>query len=574
MNYPNYASTADIEVINGNIKKLVQNAEEQDTQIKSKEPIINKKTGFNLDKTDLTENDSNKLFSAKGALNLFNTLTTNFNNGINSAKEALRLDIARKEDKFGKNSGFNREKTDLVENDTNKVFSAKGAFDLKTYLITNYTTLMNNIRDTLTNSINTKLPHGGYNQSAQTLKNEIDDRYTKSQTDSRYPRFLGIINTSTNLDTLIQSGYFNGQVTSEMLGGFSIYEWGLFVVEKSEEACVQTYYSHRDGHIIRRVGYGSTTAWNPWYRVYTSLQKPTKEDVGLGLVDNTADVDKNVLTAAKLKTSIKVNETLFDGSKNITTKIWGAVRSFQIGNSKKNIDGSTDISWSLEDMGSPEIKNFMGTGAENVRYKRIGIMKYIGDSQGILNCIVTGGMNFANPVDSIMKLSFSSRGWNGIGEPSSGLVDCISIGYTDGFKFYVKKGEDCLELWVESGLFNYPGRMLILNSHNFIFTLDGDTVVRPPGLVGGIVRKVYHEGNKPTATDVGLGNVSNVAQVTDIRMSGNIRVETWITAIDTYASGRVQTGSWKDSVGPNLDGVYYATLQKQVNGIWYTVATD
>ncbi|MGL5593827.1 MAG: hypothetical protein ACRDDH_07840, partial [Cetobacterium sp.] len=99
MQYPDYDATADIEVINNNIKKLVQNAEEQDTQIKSKEPIINKKTGFNLDKTDLTENDSNKLFSAKGALNLFNTLTTNFTDAINIAKEALRLDIVKKTDK-------------------------------------------------------------------------------------------------------------------------------------------------------------------------------------------------------------------------------------------------------------------------------------------------------------------------------------------------------------------------------------------------------------------------------------------------------------------------------------------
>ena len=120
MQYPDYDTTADIEVINNNIKKLVQNAEEQDTQIKSKEPIINKKTGFNLDKTDLTEND------------------------------------------------------------TNKVFSAKGAFDLKTWLVSNYTTLMNNIRENLTNMINTKTPHGGYNKSSQDLKNEIDTKVSKS----------------------------------------------------------------------------------------------------------------------------------------------------------------------------------------------------------------------------------------------------------------------------------------------------------------------------------------------------------------------------------------------------------
>lgn len=65
------------------------------------EPSITKKTGFNLDKTDSTENDSNKLFSAKGALNLFNTLTTNFTNAINTAKETLRLDIVKKLSKDG-----------------------------------------------------------------------------------------------------------------------------------------------------------------------------------------------------------------------------------------------------------------------------------------------------------------------------------------------------------------------------------------------------------------------------------------------------------------------------------------
>lgn len=42
----------------------------------SKEPAISKKTGFNLDKTNDTENDSNKLFTAKGALDLYNELTT------------------------------------------------------------------------------------------------------------------------------------------------------------------------------------------------------------------------------------------------------------------------------------------------------------------------------------------------------------------------------------------------------------------------------------------------------------------------------------------------------------------
>lgn len=173
--------------------------EDLEEGLNRKEDKFVKRSGFNLDKTDLTENNSNKVFTPKGALNLFNTLTTNFTNGINAAKEVLRLDIVKKLNKgaylgdaqdlkndidskepiINKNSGFNKVKTDLVENDTNKVFSAKGAFDLKNWLVTNYTTLMNNIKSVLDNDIAAKLPHGGYNRTAQDLKNDVDTKVSK-----------------------------------------------------------------------------------------------------------------------------------------------------------------------------------------------------------------------------------------------------------------------------------------------------------------------------------------------------------------------------------------------------------
>ena len=46
--------------------------------------------------------------------------------------------------------------------------------------------------------------------------------------------------------------------------------------------------------------------------------KVTKAQVGLGNADNTADVDKNVATAKKLATARKINGVAFDGSKDIT----------------------------------------------------------------------------------------------------------------------------------------------------------------------------------------------------------------------------------------------------------------
>lgn len=458
MDYPNYASTADIEVINGNIKKLVQNAEEQDTQIKSKEPIINKKTGFNLDKTDLTENDSNKLFSAKGALNLFNTLTTNFTDAINIAKDALRLDIVKKtdkgtyggtsgdlkididtrlphggytqtaqdlkldidgklptrvvksiinvnqwsslldihsggtfkviitygrgnvvakgiflitlghndkaniitlathdysianfslrirmkddrgvlemldiankgaipenglqdvyldifdvsdgigftgftiftppatdgriacfvetkhgsmyynnhrlwhtgefnpddkENKFSKNSGWNLEKTDIDENDTNKLFTALGALNLKNWLVTNYTILMNNIRDTLNNSINTKLNHGGYNSTAQQLKNEIDTKLPFSEAWKLFGKQIGADDNSI-LNTKIPGNYF---FATNVHPKFRVANLEVKALNLFQDHFRQYMYNYDDiTTYVRNVGVKSDTD-SPW----------------------------------------------------------------------------------------------------------------------------------------------------------------------------------------------------------------------------------------------------------------------------------------------------------------------
>lgn len=76
LNIPDYNNLADIEVLNDNFRLIDKNAKETKGEVDSKEPKIQvKKTGFNLDKTDSTENDTNKLFTAKGALNLFNSLS-------------------------------------------------------------------------------------------------------------------------------------------------------------------------------------------------------------------------------------------------------------------------------------------------------------------------------------------------------------------------------------------------------------------------------------------------------------------------------------------------------------------
>lgn len=144
LNYPNYDATADIEVINNNIKELEKNAKEQDTQIKSKEPKITR--------------------------------------------------------------------TDSPENDGQKVFTALGALNLKNWLVSNYTGLMNNIREVLDTKILSKLPHGGYGGTGQDLKNAIDKKQDINdrtlQTKSKV--VAGAINENkTNIELIHE----NAQVT-------------------------------------------------------------------------------------------------------------------------------------------------------------------------------------------------------------------------------------------------------------------------------------------------------------------------------------------------------------------------
>lgn len=57
-------------------------------------------------------------------------------------------------------------------------------------------------------------------------------------------------------------------------------------------------------------------------------------------------------SAVKLATARTINGTSFDGTGNITTANWGTSRNITIGNTKKAVNGSGDVSWSLAEIGA------------------------------------------------------------------------------------------------------------------------------------------------------------------------------------------------------------------------------
>ena len=62
-------------------------------------------------------------------------------------------------------------------------------------------------------------------------------------------------------------------------------------------------------------------------------------------------VTSNVASATKLQTPRSINGTDFDGTKDIVTSYWGTSRNITIGNTTRAVNGSTNIVWSLSDIG-------------------------------------------------------------------------------------------------------------------------------------------------------------------------------------------------------------------------------
>ena len=66
----------------------------------------------------------------------------------------------------------------------------------------------------------------------------------------------------------------------------------------------------------------------------------------------TATSATSATSATKLATARTINGTSFDGTGNITTTNWGTARNIQIGNSSKSVNGSSNMTWTLAEIGA------------------------------------------------------------------------------------------------------------------------------------------------------------------------------------------------------------------------------
>lgn len=91
-----------------------------------------------------------------------------------------------------------------------------------------------------------------------------------------------------------------------------------------------------------------------------------REGIRLGLGKFIGDLTGNAATATKLQTAHSINGTNFDGTGNITTTNWGTSRTLTIGNTGKSVNGGSNVSWSLSEIGASAIghtHNYAGSAS-------------------------------------------------------------------------------------------------------------------------------------------------------------------------------------------------------------------
>jgi hypothetical protein len=88
---------------------------------------------------------------------------------------------------------------------------------------------------------------------------------------------------------------------------------------------------------------------------------------------NTGDqinITGNANTATTLQSARAINGTTFNGSADITTSNWGASRSVTIGSTAKTVNGSSNVSWSLAEIGAAVVNQTMFIGTTQVAINR------------------------------------------------------------------------------------------------------------------------------------------------------------------------------------------------------------
>lgn len=218
----------------------------------------------------------------------------------------------------------------------------------------------------------------------------------------------------------------------------------------------------------------NTGVWSSWNSIYTTKNKPTKADVGLGGVDNTSDVNKPVSTAMQTALNGKANSSHTHTKANIT-------------------DMPTKLSQFTNDSGY--ITQSDVDISQNHTHSNKTILDNI--TQSLIN---NWNSAFTHISDTIKHITAAERTlWNTV----SNKLDKSGGTVTGKITIQGTAASNPLNVRGINGVSTEGDTddVLYLNYNN----------TNPVYINGN--NAVYHAGNKPSKTDVGLSNVDNTSDL-------------------------------------------------------------
>ncbi|MDS0549572.1 prophage tail fiber N-terminal domain-containing protein [Escherichia coli] len=227
------------------------------------------------------------------------------------------------------------------------------------------------------------------------------------------------------------------------------------------------------------------------------------------------------------------------------------------------------------------------TGNESF-YIKIAKLSDPGSNNCHVTLMVTNAGDYGSPYGNIDFIEISARGL-----PSLLSADNVSrhlsirrlgsTGLTDNnqMRYGLVKGDGFIEVWAFQRAFINGAKVAVLaqTARTELYIPDGfvKQTAAPSGYIEGNVVRIYDQVNKPSKSDVGLGNVTNDAQVkkTGDTMTGDLtikkgtpsvflRADSGVTALRFYTGDNTERGIIY--AGPNTDSLGEVRIRAKTAG--------
>lgn len=276
--------------------------------------------------------------------------------------------------------------------------------------------------------------------------------------------------------------------------------------------------------------------------------------------------------AASSASAAKTSETNAENSKTAAASSASAAKTSET-NAKNSENKAKEYMQTAQGIASPLVQYDwpVVTGNENV-YVKIAKLTDPGNNNSHLTLMLTNGGNYGSTYGNIDFIEVSARGMTNM--TTSNVANFLSIRRlgstglddTNQMRYGLVKGDGFIEVWAFQRAYINGAKVAVLaqtdkgRTELYIPTGFVKQTAMPSGYVESSPRRIYDQGNKPSKGDVGLGNVTNDAQVKKVgdTMSGDLEIAKGNPALHLKApSGNAHL--WFKNGDGSERGVIWAT---------------